>query len=405
MRSGVLERWLTPRAALMVVVLLMLAIIALGPRLDGRDGSSQLTTYSSGPSGTRGLWQLLHQLGWRTGRRVVPLTGPLDTAAVYAVLAPPLPLTTNEVHTLLDAVRRGAGAIVVPRASTPLADSLHLEQSPASFIPYIIVDSTTPDADAADSSGDDADAMARASNGALTALWYYFRQTAPLPAGTVTFLAVHDREHQARPAVLGMPLGRGRLVAVADPRIFRNALVRQGDAAVLDTRLVEWLTTSPHSAVVFDEYHNGFGDHGSLRRALEHAMLGTPAGRMLTQAIVAGLALLLVLGARAVPPSPRTRVERREPMEHVGALARAYEEIGATRTAARRLLRGLRRRHPFGGRAAADDDSFLDAVENRHPVLANDIALIRRALRQPLAPQEFLGVGRAIHNMERTMVS
>ena len=409
MASRPVDRVLAPRIALVVAALFIALIFVLTPN----SSAGPLTSYSAGPYGSRGLWELLHRLGWRVERRVVPLTAPLDTSAIYAVLDPPLPLSTNEVRDLLAAVRHGASALVVPHPNTPLADSLHIAQSQRPMMPYAVVDTTRRGEDATDTTAAAADSaaavaqdtiMGRVDMTALDVFWSYLNPSAPLPAGTVTFVAVHDRKEHVRPAVLGIPFGRGRLVVVADPRIFRNRVVRTGDAAVLDTRLIEWLTRSPHPVLVFDEYHHGYGDHGSLRHALGRAMFGTPSGRMLTQALVGALVLLAALGIRAIPPSPRSRVERRSPIEHADALARAYEQVGATRTATRRLLHGLRRRHPFGAHGA-DDDAFLDALRSRHPSLATDVELVRGAIRQPLAPNAFLAVGAAINHMERMLAS
>ena len=403
------DRLLSPRVVLVVTALFIVSIFALTPR----SSAGPLTSYSAGPYGSRGLLELLHRLGWRVERRLVPLAAPLDSSAIYVVLDPPLPLSTNEVRDLLAAVRRGASALVVPRPGTPLADSLHIAQSQRSMMPYMVLDTARRGQDTTDTTTDAADSsaaarrdsvIAHADMTALTVVWGYLTPSAPLPADAVTFVAVRDRKQRVRPVVLGIPFGRGRVVVAADPRIFRNGVVRAGDAAVLDTRLIEWLTRSPHSVLVFDEYHHGFGDHGSLRRALGRAMFGTPPGRMLTQALVGALVLLVALGIRAIPPSPRSRVERRSPIEHADALARAYEQVGATRTATRRLLHGLRRRHSFGAHGA-DDDAFLDALHSRHPSLVADVELVRSAIRQPLAPAAFLAVGAAINHMERMLAS
>lgn len=413
------ERRLTPRVVLIVAALVIIAVFLGLSRSGAGDGVPPLTSYSANPYGSRGLMEVLHRLGWPVKRRTVPLRGRLDTAAVYLVLAPPLPLTTNEVRDLLGAVRNGASAVVVPRQHTPLADSLHLAQSDISMRAYAAIDTTTLRDEPADSSATnartsddsaeaadaDSDARITPSNTPLSVFWRYLGSTAPIPSNAVTFVAVRDHDGRARPVVLGVPLGRGRIVAVAEPRIFSNEVVREGDAAVLDTRLIEWLTRSPRTTLVFDEYHHGYGDHGSLRRAVGHAMLDTPPGRMLTQALVAGLILLAALGIRAIPPTPRSRVERRSPIEHAEALARAYEQVHATRTASRRLLRGLRRRHAFGARASADDDAFLDAVRVRHPSLAEDVELVRDATRRPITPDAFLAVGLAIHHIDRTLAS
>ncbi|HEX6964443.1 MAG TPA: DUF4350 domain-containing protein [Gemmatimonadaceae bacterium] len=398
---GNIERWLTPRVVLIVAVLVVVGAVALMPRGYDGDAAPPLTSYSATVYGARGLFEILHRLGWRVQRRLVPLRAPLDTSAVYLVLDPPLPLTTNEVRDLLAAVRHGASAVVIPRAHTPLADSLHLAQSESTMMPYGVVD-TTGRPDARDSLDDTLPARRPTS---LSLFWRYLTPSAPLPRDTETFVAVYDRDNHVRPVVLGVRMGRGRLVVAADPLIFRNQIVRQGDAAVLDTRLIEWLTRAPGTTLVFDEYHHGYGEHGSLRHAVGRAMIDTPPGRMLTQAIVAGLILLAALGVRAIPPSPSSRVERRSPIEHAEALANAYEEVQATRTASRRLLRGLRRRHAFGARAGASDDAFLDAVRTRHPELATDAALVRRAIQRPLTPDEFLAVGLAIHHIDRTLAS
>ncbi|HET7564487.1 MAG TPA: DUF4350 domain-containing protein, partial [Gemmatimonadaceae bacterium] len=269
-RSG-LERWLTPRVVLVGVVLLIVGAFALIPRSYTGDAVPPLTSYSANQYGSRGLLEIWQRLGWRVQRRLGPLYAPLDTSAVYLVLDPPLTLTTNEVRDLLEAVRRGASAVVVPRADTPLADSLHLAQSESTMMPYAALDSTQADEEPSDSAETDSTATDSASADTaassasadsdsvasddvdedtfdtadpteLSVFWRYLTPTAPLPRDTAMFAAVRDRKHRVRPVVLGLPLGRGRLVVVADPRIFRNEIVRQGDAAVFDTRLIEWLT-------------------------------------------------------------------------------------------------------------------------------------------------------------------
>ncbi|HEX5436964.1 MAG TPA: DUF4350 domain-containing protein [Gemmatimonadaceae bacterium] len=402
--------WLTPRVILVVIGLLVLLIWIASSHAPADESESRLTTFSADPDGARGLMQMLQQLGWTTTRRLQPYTEPLDSTAVYAVLDPQLPLLPSEVHHLLDAVRRGAGLVVVPRAGTAIADSLHVEQSAFTGLPYSARTQPVGAGPGRDSS--DADTTQRADSSAPRAVpsivyvWHYLDSRKPLPGHSITFLEVRDRLERSRPAVLGIPLGRGRVVTVADPRIFTNAVVRLGSPAVFDTRLIEWLTPAMRRALVFDEYHQGFGSHGSLTRAVGHAVFGTPAGRMLLQGILAALLLLFALGARAIPPVARARIERRSPMEHVHALAHAYEQGGATRTASRRLLRGLRRRHPAGSSARADaDEAYLTLLRMRHPSLSADTALLSDAIRQPRTPEAFLAVGHAITHIERTLTS
>jgi hypothetical protein len=82
-----------------------------------------------------------------------------------------------------------------------------------------------------------------------------------------------------------------------------------------------------------------------------------------------------------------------------------YERIGATRLAARRLVRGLRRRHPMGAVSALDDDGYLALIRERVAGTTNEVVLLRRAMREPLPAAEFVHAGAAIDHIERKLTS
>jgi hypothetical protein len=121
-----------------------------------------------------------------------------------------------------------------------------------------------------------------------------------------------------------------------------------------------------------------------------------------THALIAGLVLLMAVGIRPIAPRARRAIERRSPFEHVGALSRAYEQVRATRLATRRLVRGVRRRHPLGT-TAADDTQYLSLLAGRAPVVAGDVRVLQRAIEQPLSAGEWVAVGGAIEHIERTL--
>ena len=152
-----------------------------------------------------------------------------------------------------------------------------------------------------------------------------------------------------------------------------------------------------------DEYHQGFGVHENMPRAIRDALFHTAPGRVVVQLVAAGLILLLVYGVRPIAPLKRRSVERRSPLEHVGALARAYQQSGATRAGTQRLLRGLRRRRPLGATGALDDESYLSLVISRKPELADEVELVRAALVRPAQASEWVAVGSAIDHIERTI--
>jgi hypothetical protein len=225
-----------------------------------------------------------------------------------------------------------------------------------------------------------------------------------IPRDTVTLLAVHT-DSVDKPVILGRTLGEGRVVVIADPDFLRNVVLRRGDAAVLMVRLIEWADRGRATPVIFDEYHHGHGRHSDMIGTIGDALNDSPYGRGVLQAAAAALILLLALSVRPIAPVSRTIVERRSPLEHVGALSRAYERIGATRLAARRLVRGLRRRHPLGATGALTDDGYLALIRERAPALKEDAALLARAIREPLPAGEFVSAGAAIDNIERTLTS
>jgi hypothetical protein len=186
----------------------------------------------------------------------------------------------------------------------------------------------------------------------------------------------------SEPTIAGLPFGRGRIVFVADPDLFRNAIVRNGDAAVQVVRLVEWLADgNARERIVFDEYHQGFGMQASAMRVARRTLVETRAGRVVFQLAIAALVLLLAVGVRPIRPRPRTRFQRRSPLEHVGALARAYAAVHAGGRAARLLVRGLRRR-TAGTRGAGDEVAFLQRVADRHPEVVDDVAKLTRSMEQ-----------------------
>ena len=227
----------------------------------------------------------------------------------------------------------------------------------------------------------------------------------PYPADTSAFVSVmtmHRLMPTIRPAVLGMPVGAGRIVVLADPGIVRNSLLSQQDLVILPQRLLEWTAPSVASPVIFDEYHHGLGNHGSALRAIRGALFATPVGRAGVQLLLAGLVLLLALGARPIAARARMRLERRSPLEHVGALSRAYMQKGATRLAARRLVRGIRRRHGAAARSS-DDAAYLRRLAERHPALAPGVERLIAATKDPVSPRELTELADDIDMIERTL--
>ncbi|HUF27890.1 MAG TPA: DUF4350 domain-containing protein [Gemmatimonadaceae bacterium] len=393
-----LERLLAPRVVFTVMAALILLTIVLTPPGEMGEREAHLTSYSVEPWGARGFHDAAARLGWPVERRLTPLRESLDTGAIYVVLAPMVDLTAREVNHLLEAVRGGAGLLFAPPlGSSPLADSLGITGTSYSFR-GLETDPEPPRASPwAEHFADLYDGTARRA----------VRIRGPLHDDAQVFVqgrgAINDTTDA--PVVVGLPFGDGHVAVVADPELMRNDFIRHDRYGVLPIRLLEWLAPGERPPVVFTEYHQGFGRQPSLWRAMRMLLVEMPEGRVLLQLLVALLLLVVAAGTRAIVPRPRRRVERRSPLEHVGALARAYEQVEATRLATRRLVHGLRRRRATGAARALGDESFLAAVAARHPHLAPDVERTLAALERRIPPSELLAVGHSIDHIDRTLAT
>jgi hypothetical protein len=103
-----------------------------------------------------------------------------------------------------------------------------------------------------------------------------------------------------------------------------------------------------------------------------------------------------------VPRDPE-RIARRSPLEHADALAHALAEVGGTRTAAARLVDGVRRRVRRSAGMEADNEAFLRAVALQQPALAADVATLRRALEERIDSRDLAHVGDSLRRVEQAL--
>lgn len=391
------SRWLRPRYIFAFAALVLIATLLFTPSENAGASSYAITTFSARPFGARGVYEVSERLGWKVERRLAAMDTTLDSRATYLILEPPNQLSAVETGELMSAVRAGARALTIPIAGTPLSDSLGVYRTTMSAFGNDVVgdrDATGERAAAAEAIEDAALDVGRLDFALAT------DTTAKWP--TTTLVRV-ERNGNDRPAIVSLSIGQGEVLAVSDSRFFRNFIARDGDGAVLAVRLLEWLDPARERPLVFDEYHQGFGSHDSMPSAIADALFHTAPGLAFVQLVAAGLILLLVYAVRPIAPLARRTIERRSPLEHVGALARAYQQTGATRTATRRLLRGLRRRRPLGSTGTLDDESYLSLVSARKPELGADVERVRTALAKPLPASDWVAVGSAIDHIERTI--
>jgi hypothetical protein len=417
-----LDPWyVRPGIILPVLALCVVVTALLAPsQVTGRDGDQRATTYSAQPMGARMLFELSEKMGWHVRREINPVPT-LDSVAVLTVLDPTTALTPADVHQTLQHVRAGGALLAaLGDGTSELNDSIGVYVDPQGSyleLPFGVTTGTVG-----------------VSPGCKPVTGRDLVNRQGLWVGLPTLLALKDSmgpvahpqrtfvssqsivfvggRKTKRPSVVGFPLGAGRVVVSADPDVFRNDAIRECtygfDVAVV--RMLEYLRDGgerPRTSLVFDEYHLAKVSQTGALNATQNYLTGTASGHALLQLCIAGLVLLLALATRVLPPRDDTRVDRRSPLEHVDALARAYAQVGATQTAVQRLLRGVRRRTDRTATRAisADaDDLFLTRVAEIHPALESDVARVRNALKATVSRNDFKEVGKAIDRIERSVV-
>lgn len=140
----------------------------------------------------------------------------------------------------------------------------------------------------------------------------------------------------AGPLALEIPVGHGRLVAIADSKLFSNDSLGKSENSVFLANLLAHYSRQGEP-VRFDEYHHGdsAGDpSGSLWDAL-----GRPLQLALIQILLASIGLLFLLGARFGPPVPLNRNMARTSADYVISVASLYRRAEASSTALETLYR------------------------------------------------------------------
>jgi len=413
------------RATLITVGMLMglVGLVVLLTPLSDNATETRLTTLKYGPGNARLASDLARRLGWEVRTTGLPLSAPLDTSVIYAVFGGPTAMQPAEREALLDAVRRGAGLLVAPSGTGPfrLLTALGLRQGEPGLVTATPLGTCPTETDAF--------STLRVRPRMLPFLTA--RDTAengppgaPFPTGAITLLSsdVHERrqitdvaERQSggardsltaktppadfprdtsrmpkfEPTVVAFTLDKGRVVALADPDILRTDQMRdcaQGSALTV-VRGLEYLSRGRQRTIVFAEYYQGLRTDGP-GVVLGEWLVGTGPGRMVLTLMAAGVLLLLARGRRTLAPVHHAREERRSALEHVDALATAWQAVRGTRTVARMLARGIRRRHAAGRWRTLDDTAFLAALAERHPTIADDAARLARAIESPAAPSD-----------------
>ena len=368
-----------------VVVVLVLINLASYVKSDTTPDSESLpdrSTYNGGPTGTRALYDFLHESGYDVARWGESTAGLLSSAGpkpstLVLVGQTRFPFTKKESSELLLWVELGGRLVIIDRSpqrmllpksgdwdvrfimtNFPWADlnpsdydamtrevnavaptqptvlSRNVETiMPSRFASQLAFVRMTPkQADGSstggtDESDDDGDFLPEpepesAGSGD--------KASAVSPAPVVSF------NNERGGLVAEYPHGRGRIVLLSDPYIVANNGINRADNLQLAINVI----TSGGGLVAFDEFHQG---RGSTHNALIQYFRGTPVFAICIQLLLIAAAIVWTRGMRFARPLPLPQVDRRSSLEFVASMAELQQRAKAHDLALENIYLRVRR--------------------------------------------------------------
>ncbi|MEJ2749619.1 MAG: DUF4350 domain-containing protein [Anaerolineae bacterium] len=214
--------------------------------------------------------------------------------------------------------------------------------------------------------------------------------TQPVPIHTRTFWQTGRTDFVthlvagAKPVVVSVPQGNGRVILSATAYPFSNAGLKEAGNAEL---VLNTLTVEPGSTIWFDEWHHGIQATQASVTGPTNWLRHTPAGHSLIYVALVIFVASVLNGrrfGRAITP-PQNKL-RRAPIEHITAMANLSRRAGHRRDTLQKyhgwLKRDLGRRYRLNPTLPDEEYARQLAAYNPH---INQAALSRllAELRQP----------------------
>jgi len=152
--------------------------------------------------------------------------------------------------------------------------------------------------------------------------------------GSVAPVVYFNDEHGA--LLVDYPRGKGRIVLLSDPFIVANNGIGRADNLLLAVNVIE----GGGGLVAFDEFHQG---HAATHNALIQYFSGTPVIALCAQLALIGLAIVWSRGRRFARPLPLPHIDRRSKLEFVASMAELQQRAKAHDLALENIYGRVRR--------------------------------------------------------------
>lgn len=364
-----------------LVVLNAVSYVKVEPTTDA-EAAPDRSTFNAGATGTRALYDFLHESGYQVGRwrestsSLLSFSGPKPSTFVV-IGNTQIPFSETEIRELLHWVETGGRLVIIDRvpdqkllaASKEWKLNTHITNSPfwdinpndfeqmtrnveqvAPSQPTQLarnVDKILPSRFAGTITISTRDAKSESAHDEPSG------QTGEDEPGTgETPIPKPDEttssESELSPApvvsfsnargalVVDYQHGKGRIVILSDPYIVANNGINRADNLQLAINVI----MGSGGMAAFDEFHQG---RASAHNALIQYFEGTPVLAICGQLALIGLAIVWSRGARFARPLPLPHVDRRSSLEFVASMAELQQRAKAHDLALENIYARVRR--------------------------------------------------------------
>ncbi len=347
------------------------------------------STYHSGPTGLRALYDFLSESGYKVMRWREPpdkLLGEAgDKVRTFVVVGrTPVPFTEQEETELRDWVSRGGNLVLIDRGPKhellPTAGDWSVSAVDASF-PSATIDPGNPKEMTEGSKGVQPVQPTVLTQDVQSVMPSKFASRITIESQKEPQKGEHAPEHPSRktrattedlnadshaPVVhladgagsllVDYRYGAGRITLLSDPYLVTNGGLNLADNLQLAINLL----TSANGLIAFDEYHQG---RGTTQNAFAGYFAGTPVLPLAAQITLLILFVLWTRARRFARPLPMASVDRRSSLEFVASMAELQERSRAFDLAIENIY--SRTRRVLARHAGVDYNSSRSTIAQR----------------------------------------
>lgn len=381
------------------------------------------STYHSGPTGVRALYDYLSESGYKVMRwRETPgnlLKESGQRIETFVVVGPPqVAFTDDESQALLQWTHRGGRLVIIDRWPTRsllvTGGNWHVTAD-TSVYPTDDIDPGNP-RDMTESVvalqpvqptllTENVQSIMPSRYGARFALTSEPQDKAKVPSvdsGQPTAPVVHIADGNG-PILLDYSYGSGRIVLLGDPYIVANGGISLND----NLRLAINTLQGVGGLIAFDEYHQG---RGISANPFASYFAGTPVLAIAAQLVVLALFMVWTKARRFARPLPLVEVDRRSSLEFVASMSELQERSHSYDLAIENIY--SRTRRVLSRYAGTDYNSPRAVIASRVALRsALDARQLETLMRQceevingaPVNWRQSLDLARRLREVERTL--